>query len=134
MSILGLVKAMVHVIALLFLGCLLLVGIGAVLVGSNTPSERQLTQTKATGNAIVVALDRFAASNGSYPDSLEELTPQYLKEVHPPAFWERWRYSRRDKKASHEFSLGCSGYNGFTSTSLDFSSPDREWKYDSREG
>jgi hypothetical protein len=62
-----------------------------VFVGCS--SESQLTETRRRGDLVVVALEQFQQDHGRYPASLDELRPQYLREILPPTWGlKTWLY------------------------------------------
>jgi hypothetical protein len=54
-----------------------------------------LEESKRRGAAIVEALERHRAAEGTYPGTLEALIPSYVTRIHPPTWGlRRWRYRR----------------------------------------
>jgi hypothetical protein len=56
-------------------------------------SENHVEESKAIGNDIAVALGKYRAEFGQYPQSLDVLAPEYLPEIVQPTYGEcKWRY------------------------------------------
>jgi hypothetical protein len=54
-----------------------------------------IEESKRVGAVLVEALYRHRAERGTYPDSLEQLVPDYVESVAPPTWGlRRWRYRR----------------------------------------
>ncbi|MEO8393142.1 MAG: hypothetical protein ABI700_09120 [Chloroflexota bacterium] len=63
-------------------------------------------QAGANGILIAQALDRYRADHGTYPQYLQDLTPQYIDNLHqPPKVW-GWLY----KTTPDAFMLGYVSY------------------------
>jgi hypothetical protein len=57
--------------------------------------EGSLEASKERGAVVVDALERHRTAAGTYPESLEQLVPQYLDSIAPPSWGQqRWRYRR----------------------------------------
>lgn len=57
--------------------------------------EGRLEESKRVGAEVVAGLIAYHSDEGTYPERLDELVPQYLPEVPPPTWGlERWSYER----------------------------------------
>jgi hypothetical protein len=73
---------MVFARATLIFSCLLML---AACSGSSEDLPRaQVEESKQRGDKIIAALKQFHADRGTYPRSLSELVPNYMKEIQPP--------------------------------------------------
>lgn len=85
----------------LAISCLIgLVWIGSGWWSSVTEdwSESLINQTTDRGNSIMDAVRSYRFDNGSFPDSLDHLTPAYLDEIPPPLVGSgRWDTDRRQR-------------------------------------
>jgi hypothetical protein len=81
----------------------ILFAIGVIaLIAVDLIERRNLRATVRAGDEIVDALEGYRATEGRYPQSLEELIPKYLSSI-PAARWglKTWQYSAN----GNEFSL-----------------------------
>lgn len=77
------------------------------------------------GRRIVGALERYRKEYGNYPQSLDELRPQYLDEIPmPTAGSGKWRYRAYGTVIQLQFAVG-SGY-----PSINYYQPTGEWYED----
>lgn len=112
----------------------LVVVVGVVLLTlSSAHSARDraaLTQTRALGDRVVIALHQYHADYGDYPRRLDHLVPRYLTEFPTPTWGRRrWDYYLDLKKdGTVNFRLQISGSR--TGSGLRYYSVERRW-YDS---
>lgn len=54
-----------------------------------------MAESRARGVELVEALKSFRVAHGTYPETLAELAPEFLKRIEPPLVGKgRWTYSR----------------------------------------
>jgi GAF domain-containing protein len=78
-------------------GLLLVAGIlWMAHVRANDPwSDSRIEESKAIGDEIVAALEKYKADKGIYPAKLEDLAPRYLGRLRAPtAGTQQWDYVR----------------------------------------
>lgn len=74
---------------------LVTVAIGAGVYLYAHRGEGELRASKERGAAIVAALEQHRAREGTYPETLDGLTPGYIAAIEPPTWGlKRWRYRR----------------------------------------
>ena len=109
----------------------LVVGAPLLLAGccpSSDWSETSLSATEKRGEPIVAALEAYRAAHGEYPEKLNALIPQYMKEIKPPLVgnhkWHYWR-SRKDKDW---YELGAFDDSKVSHNMLNYSSRTYSWR------
>ncbi|MEN8150813.1 MAG: hypothetical protein ABFS86_13400 [Planctomycetota bacterium] len=66
---------------------------GVVLLAVACSEQADLDETRRRGDRIVSALESYRTTEGEYPTTLEELTPDYLPEIPTPTWGLRtWVY------------------------------------------
>jgi hypothetical protein len=64
---------------------------GLILFGCS--QDESIIASKANGEVIVRALEAYKNDHGIYPLSLNDLTPQYLREIPAPSYGKKeWDY------------------------------------------
>ncbi len=92
-------------------------------------TEANMARDQASATLIIEALDRFRAQRGSYPESLQELTPEFIDQLGAPIIGDLpWRYSRSGDAASFELGFG----NTMDSPVCWYSSVESDWDCDTR--
>lgn len=57
--------------------------------------QSDLEESKERGAAVVAGLEAYHARHGTYPETLEELAPEYAPRIEQPSWGlARWRYRR----------------------------------------
>ena len=80
---------------------------------------KRIDVTTSIGNEIIVSLDKYKKDNGQYTESLSELLPSYLSEIHDPLWGDKeWSY---ETPSNDEFLLvvfkNKGGYLGYKKSS-----------------
>jgi hypothetical protein len=69
-------------------------------------SRTQIEESKRIGDTIIVQIERYSADHGMYPNSLDDLVPEYLERITPPvAGLKRWEYTRLTSEGAPEYEL-----------------------------
>jgi hypothetical protein len=80
-----------------------------------TACQRSIEHSKLGGNKIIAALEKYKKAEGVYPESLEQMIPNYLDQIVSPSYGEQvWRYFPDAKRTS--FSLSFTDKQGNMTT------------------
>lgn len=90
-------------------GGLVLIGISTIIIlffSLSNWTQKNYEETVQGGNEVVAALGAYRLEHQAYPKTIEELTPIYLKNIHPPLVGnERWQYFNNSSGSEPAFSL-----------------------------
>jgi hypothetical protein len=65
-------------------------------------SASGIAETKLRGDIVCHALDAYHLKNGKYPFKLDEIRPEFLREIpQPTTGYKQWAYSRLDDGADY---------------------------------
>src|SRR5436190_1477550 len=82
-------------------------------LGYTFSSPSVLEETERRGNQVVEGLERFRTDHGTYPDSLQELSPKYMQEVLPPTWGlKTWIYAAERERKGYDLRVHESVHTG----------------------
>ena len=99
-----------------------------MLSGCESWSASSIEESKKRAEPIIVALEEYFSNHGAFPKTLEDLVPDYIKELPLPTAGTRsWRYKSRERAFSLSFGCGTDHYPNCT---FSWSASGKRWILD----
>lgn len=89
--------------------------------------KRRFNRTLDSSNLIITNLERFKKEKGSFPDGLNELIPNYLKEIPKNASGDDFYYVRFESDTSDYYQIKYYSKMGVVAT---YHNTEKRWYYD----